>query len=79
MTAPFTTLDMAAKLDQTAAPSTTTGSKINADRGPSMAWPAPFGRDLTKEEGMYSVDDRRLVLILHSIRSKIRRFNQRFS
>jgi hypothetical protein len=44
-----------------------------------MAWPAPFGRDLTKEEGMYSVDDRRLVLILHSIRSKIRRFNQRFS
>ncbi|KAG2747530.1 ATP citrate lyase isoform 2 [Suillus brevipes Sb2] len=35
---------------ETAAPSTTTGSKINADRGPPMAWPAPFGRDLTKEE-----------------------------
>jgi ATP citrate (pro-S)-lyase len=30
---------------------TTTSSKINADRGPPMAWPAPFGRDLTKEEG----------------------------
>ncbi|KAG0696425.1 ATP citrate lyase [Suillus ampliporus] len=28
----------------------TTGSKVNADRGPPMAWPAPFGRDLTKEE-----------------------------
>ncbi|KAG2030626.1 hypothetical protein BDR03DRAFT_1016923 [Suillus americanus] len=31
-------------------PATTTGSKVNADRGPPMAWPAPFGRDLTKEE-----------------------------
>ncbi|KAG2143523.1 ATP citrate lyase [Suillus bovinus] len=28
----------------------TAGSKINADRGPPMVWPAPFGRDLTKEE-----------------------------
>jgi len=26
------------------------GSKVQADRGPPMAWPAPFGRDLTKEE-----------------------------
>ncbi|KAG1721921.1 ATP citrate lyase, partial [Suillus lakei] len=50
-------LDMAAKLDQTAesicgpkwAP-LPTGSKVNADRGPPMAWPAPFGRDLTKAE-----------------------------
>ena len=25
-------------------------SKIQADRGPPMVWPAPFGRDLTKEE-----------------------------
>jgi ATP citrate (pro-S)-lyase len=56
-------LDMAAKLDQTAdflcgpkwaiardiaGPST--DSKIKADRGPPMVWPAPFGRDLTKEE-----------------------------
>ncbi|KAF8994033.1 ATP citrate lyase isoform 2 [Cyathus striatus] len=24
--------------------------KVNADRGPPMVWPAPFGRDLTKEE-----------------------------
>jgi ATP citrate (pro-S)-lyase len=60
---------------ETAAASTTTGSKINADRGPPMAWPAPFGRDLTKEEGVYSVDDCRVVLILHSIHSKTRRFN----
>lgn len=59
-------LDMAAKLDQTAdflcgpkwaiardvagsvaaAPS----AGVKADRGPPMVWPAPFGRDLTKEE-----------------------------
>ncbi|KAG1839730.1 ATP citrate lyase [Suillus subalutaceus] len=36
---------------ESAPAATTTGSKINADRGPPMAWPAPFGRDLTKEEG----------------------------
>ncbi|KAG6839589.1 hypothetical protein C0991_001172, partial [Blastosporella zonata] len=24
--------------------------KVSADRGPPMVWPAPFGRDLTKEE-----------------------------
>ncbi|KAH0582128.1 hypothetical protein H2248_011781 [Termitomyces sp. 'cryptogamus'] len=29
---------------------TTTGGKVTADRGPPMVWPAPFGRDLTKEE-----------------------------
>jgi len=54
---------MAAKLDQTAdflcgpkwaiardisGPST--NGAIKADRGPPMVWPAPFGRDLTKEE-----------------------------
>ncbi|KAK0533603.1 ATP citrate lyase subunit 1, partial [Tilletia horrida] len=59
-------LDMAAKLDQTADficgpkwaiardPSVylgTTGSAAKGeDRGPPMYWPAPFGRDLTKEE-----------------------------
>ena len=58
-------LDMAAKLDQTAdflcgpkwaiARDTTTSQAngsgpIKADRGPPMEWPAPFGRDLTKEE-----------------------------
>lgn len=57
-------LDMAAKLDQTAdflcgpkwaiardvsVPSVG-DAKIKADRGPPMVWPAPFGRDLTKEE-----------------------------
>ncbi|RXK35358.1 ATP-citrate synthase subunit 1 [Tremella mesenterica] len=57
-------LDMAAKLDQTAdflcgpkwaiardtsSPSAAS-STITADRGPPMVWPAPFGRDLTKEE-----------------------------
>ncbi|KIK80546.1 hypothetical protein PAXRUDRAFT_36161 [Paxillus rubicundulus Ve08.2h10] len=26
------------------------GSKVGADRGPPMVWPAPFGRDLTREE-----------------------------
>ncbi|PPQ67747.1 hypothetical protein CVT26_007033 [Gymnopilus dilepis] len=26
------------------------GAKVTADRGPPMVWPAPFGRDLTKEE-----------------------------
>lgn len=55
---------MAAKLDQTAdflcgpmwavardVSSTTSGATgIKADRGPPMVWPAPFGRDLTKEE-----------------------------
>lgn len=59
-------LDMAAKLDQTAdficgpkwaiardpsiygaAPNTALKGE---DRGPPMVWPAPFGRDLTKEE-----------------------------
>lgn len=25
-------------------------SAVKADRGPPMVWPAPFGRDLTKEE-----------------------------
>ncbi|CDO69080.1 hypothetical protein BN946_scf184992.g29 [Trametes cinnabarina] len=29
---------------------TTKGKIIGADRGPPMVWPAPFGRDLTKEE-----------------------------
>ncbi|KXN82778.1 ATP-citrate synthase, partial [Leucoagaricus sp. SymC.cos] len=29
---------------------TTKGNKVSADRGPPMVWPAPFGRDLTKEE-----------------------------
>jgi ATP citrate (pro-S)-lyase len=55
-------LDMAAKLDQTAdflcGPkwaiardnSAASGGAIKADRGPPMVWPAPFGRDLTKEE-----------------------------
>ena len=56
-------LDMAAKLDQTAdflcgpkwaiardISSPVAGSSIKADRGPPMVWPAPFGRDLTKEE-----------------------------
>ncbi|TEB31032.1 ATP citrate lyase [Coprinellus micaceus] len=28
----------------------TKSAKVNADRGPPMVWPAPFGRDLTKEE-----------------------------
>ncbi len=56
-------LDMAAKLDQTAdficgpkwaiardtAVAKPSGS-LKADRGPPMVWPAPFGRDLTKEE-----------------------------
>ncbi|KAE8233805.1 hypothetical protein CF326_g1163 [Tilletia indica] len=59
-------LDMAAKLDQTADficgpkwaiardPSiylgTASTSAKGEDRGPPMYWPAPFGRDLTKEE-----------------------------
>ncbi|WVQ83248.1 hypothetical protein IAT38_005387 [Cryptococcus sp. DSM 104549] len=59
-------LDMAAKLDQTAdflcgpkwavardiaSPiANGAGGAIKADRGPPMVWPAPFGRDLTKEE-----------------------------
>lgn len=59
-------LDMAAKLDQTAesicgpkwAVARDTSvvsvdaakSKVQADRGPPMVWPAPFGRQLTKEE-----------------------------
>ncbi|KZT10413.1 ATP-citrate synthase [Laetiporus sulphureus 93-53] len=29
---------------------TSKGKAISADRGPPMVWPAPFGRDLTKEE-----------------------------
>ena len=38
--------------DTSAAPSSSAGvaSAIKADRGPPMVWPAPFGRDLTKEE-----------------------------
>ncbi|KAI0264643.1 ATP-citrate synthase [Gloeopeniophorella convolvens] len=28
----------------------TQGKAVSADRGPPMVWPAPFGRDLTKEE-----------------------------
>ena len=56
-------LDMAAKLDQTAdflcgpkwaiardISGPANGASIKADRGPPMVWPAPFGRDLTKEE-----------------------------
>ncbi|OJA19918.1 hypothetical protein AZE42_03768 [Rhizopogon vesiculosus] len=35
---------------ETGPAATTTTSKVTADRGPPMAWPAPFGRDLTKEE-----------------------------
>jgi ATP citrate (pro-S)-lyase len=34
--------------DQAAAASK--GKGVSADRGPPMVWPAPFGRDLTKEE-----------------------------
>ncbi|KAG1815835.1 hypothetical protein EV424DRAFT_1411826, partial [Suillus variegatus] len=41
---------------ETAPATPTTGSKVNADRGPPMVWPAPFGRDFTKEEGTYSVE-----------------------
>ncbi|KAH8113944.1 hypothetical protein DFH11DRAFT_1544676 [Phellopilus nigrolimitatus] len=48
-------LDMAVKLDQTS--ESICGHKlvydqsvIGADRGPPMVWPAPFGRQLTKEE-----------------------------
>ncbi|KIP02148.1 hypothetical protein PHLGIDRAFT_130891 [Phlebiopsis gigantea 11061_1 CR5-6] len=29
---------------------TSQGKSVSADRGPPMVWPAPFGRDLTKEE-----------------------------
>ncbi|KAF9788688.1 ATP-citrate synthase [Thelephora terrestris] len=29
---------------------TSKGKSVTADRGPPMVWPAPFGRDLTKEE-----------------------------
>lgn len=59
-------LDMAAKLDQTAdficgpkwaiardtsdTSSAIKGGKVQSDRGPPMTFPAPFGRDLTKEE-----------------------------
>lgn len=56
-------LDMAAKLDQTAdylcgpkwaiARETSdpgTHAATSEDRGPPMVWPAPFGRELTKEE-----------------------------
>lgn len=32
------------------AATTTAKGGISADRGPPMVWPAPFGRDLTKEE-----------------------------
>jgi ATP citrate (pro-S)-lyase len=58
-------LDMASKLDQTAdslcgpkwaiardlsSQDAKSTSAVQADRGPPMVWPAPFGRDLTKEE-----------------------------
>ncbi|KAJ9127036.1 hypothetical protein QFC24_001268 [Naganishia onofrii] len=58
-------LDMAAKLDQTAdflcgpkwaiardtsLTHSVANGTVKADRGPPMVWPAPFGRDLTKEE-----------------------------
>lgn len=59
-------LDMASKLDQTAdficgpkwaiardtssATAPAAGGKKGADRGPPMVFPAPFGRDLTKDE-----------------------------
>ncbi|ORX95628.1 ATP-citrate synthase [Basidiobolus meristosporus CBS 931.73] len=54
-------LDLAAKLDQTgefeagskwaiARKSITTGEQQTIDQGPPMEFPAPFGRDLTKEE-----------------------------
>ena len=36
--------------DVSGAPAVTSGKKTHADRGPPMVWPAPFGRDLTKEE-----------------------------
>ncbi|KZV68350.1 ATP-citrate synthase [Peniophora sp. CONT] len=32
------------------APQSVKGKAVSADRGPPMVWPAPFGRDLTKEE-----------------------------
>ncbi|KAF7794003.1 hypothetical protein EIP86_005130 [Pleurotus ostreatoroseus] len=32
------------------AATTSKGKAVSADRGPPMVWPAPFGRDLTKEE-----------------------------
>ncbi|TFY75361.1 hypothetical protein EWM64_g8651 [Hericium alpestre] len=32
------------------APQAGAKGKVSADRGPPMVWPAPFGRDLTKEE-----------------------------
>ncbi|KAJ1301880.1 hypothetical protein OPQ81_000720 [Rhizoctonia solani] len=35
---------------ETAAAAAAPGSKVQLDRGPPMVWPAPFGRDLTKEE-----------------------------
>ncbi|KAI0053105.1 ATP-citrate synthase [Auriscalpium vulgare] len=36
---------------ESGAPQTTSkGKSVSADRGPPMVWPAPFGRDLTKEE-----------------------------
>ncbi|EIN08779.1 ATP-citrate synthase [Punctularia strigosozonata HHB-11173 SS5] len=35
---------------ETGPSATTTKGKVTADRGPPMVWPAPFGRDLTKEE-----------------------------
>ncbi|CAE7127960.1 unnamed protein product, partial [Rhizoctonia solani] len=39
-------LSVYAETTQAVAP----GAKVQLDRGPPMAWPAPFGRDLTKEE-----------------------------
>ncbi|KII84583.1 hypothetical protein PLICRDRAFT_45956 [Plicaturopsis crispa FD-325 SS-3] len=35
---------------ETGPATSTKGKSISADRGPPMVWPAPFGRDLTKEE-----------------------------
>ncbi|EIM23517.1 ATP-citrate synthase [Wallemia mellicola CBS 633.66] len=54
-------LDLAAKIDQTAdyicgpkwsiaRDDTPPSQAVSSDRGPPMVWPAPFGRDSTKEE-----------------------------
>ncbi|KAI0037237.1 citrate synthase-like protein [Vararia minispora EC-137] len=36
--------------EQGAPQASSKGKSVSADRGPPMVWPAPFGRDLTKEE-----------------------------
>ena len=55
-------------------------NKIGADRGPPMVWPAPFGRDLTKEEGLlFSGDQLECIsCMLHSIHPETRRVHRRF-